>query len=172
MDIAVAASCLPLYANLLGIYVAGPSRVRLISRFHFRHKAPASMQSLGRLRLWPSSSGSKTNKAESPATKQRYGLTPYNACLLYTSRSLPEIGRKFDRDHTTVMHAVRKVEELIIEDQSLAENIEILRRTLENWFGFRISGLNKKIVEDLFFDFCFCWFVVECKKIKISLFLG
>ena len=29
-----------------------------------------------------------------------------------TSRSLPEIGRKFDRDHTTVMHAVRKVEEL------------------------------------------------------------
>lgn len=49
-----------------------------------------------------------------------------------TSRSLPEIGRKFDRDHTTVMHAVRKVEELILEDQSLAENIEILRRTLEN----------------------------------------
>ena len=33
-----------------------------------------------------------------------------------TSRSLPEIGRKFDRDHTTVMPAVRKVEELILED--------------------------------------------------------
>ncbi|MBO5441539.1 MAG: chromosomal replication initiator protein DnaA [Alphaproteobacteria bacterium] len=49
-----------------------------------------------------------------------------------TSRSLPEIGRKFERDHTTVMHAVRKIEELIIEDQALAENIEILRRTLEN----------------------------------------
>lgn len=49
-----------------------------------------------------------------------------------TSRSLPEIGRKFDRDHTTVMHAVRKVEELIIEDPTLAENVEILRRTLEN----------------------------------------
>lgn len=49
-----------------------------------------------------------------------------------TSRSLPEIGRKFDRDHTTVMHAVRKVEELIVEDPTLAENIEILRRTLEN----------------------------------------
>jgi chromosomal replication initiator protein len=49
-----------------------------------------------------------------------------------TSRSLPEIGRKFDRDHTTVMHAVRKVEELIVEDQSLAENIEVLRKTLEN----------------------------------------
>lgn len=49
-----------------------------------------------------------------------------------TSRSLPEIGRKFDRDHTTVMHAVRKVEELIIEDASLAENVDTLRRSLEN----------------------------------------
>ncbi len=48
-----------------------------------------------------------------------------------TSRSLPEIGRKFDRDHTTVMHAVRKVEELIMEDVSLAENVETLRRMLE-----------------------------------------
>ena len=48
-----------------------------------------------------------------------------------TSRSLPEIGRKFDRDHTTVMHAVRKVEELILEDSSLAENVDSLRRALE-----------------------------------------
>ena len=49
-----------------------------------------------------------------------------------TSRSLPEIGRKFDRDHTTVMHAVRKVEELILEDASLAENVDALRRILES----------------------------------------
>lgn len=48
-----------------------------------------------------------------------------------TSRSLPEIGRKFDRDHTTVMHAVRKVEELVLEDASMAESVEALRRTLE-----------------------------------------
>ena len=48
-----------------------------------------------------------------------------------TSRSLPEIGRKFDRDHTTVMHAVRKVEELIVEDQALAESVDALRRSLE-----------------------------------------
>ena len=41
-------------------------------------------------------------------------------------------GRKFDRDHTTVMHAVRKVEELILEDVSLAENVDALRRTLES----------------------------------------
>ena len=48
-----------------------------------------------------------------------------------TSRSLPEIGRKFDRDHTTVMHAVRKVEELILEDSSVAENVDALRRLLD-----------------------------------------
>jgi len=49
-----------------------------------------------------------------------------------TSRSLPEIGRKFGgRDHTTVMHAVRKVEELRETDSSFAEDVELLRRMLE-----------------------------------------
>jgi len=50
-----------------------------------------------------------------------------------TTRSLPEIGRKFGgRDHTTVMHAVRKVEELRAKDHTLAEDIDILRRMLES----------------------------------------
>jgi chromosomal replication initiator protein len=49
-----------------------------------------------------------------------------------TPRSLPEIGRKFGgRDHTTVMHAVRKIEELIAADRALAEDIELLKRMLE-----------------------------------------
>ena len=49
-----------------------------------------------------------------------------------TSRSLPEIGRKFGgRDHTTVMHAVKKVEELRECDSSFAEDVELLRRMLE-----------------------------------------
>ncbi|WP_299623722.1 chromosomal replication initiator protein DnaA [Pelagibius sp.] len=49
-----------------------------------------------------------------------------------TSRSLPEIGRKFGgRDHTTVMHAVRKVEELKATDSGFAEDVELLRRMLE-----------------------------------------
>jgi len=48
-----------------------------------------------------------------------------------TSRSLPEIGRKFDRDHTTVMHAVRKIEELLSQDTALAKSIDSLRRSLE-----------------------------------------
>ena len=50
-----------------------------------------------------------------------------------TSRSLPEIGRKFgNRDHTTVMHAVQRVTELMAVDASFAENVELLRRMLES----------------------------------------
>ena len=49
-----------------------------------------------------------------------------------TSRSLPEIGRKFGgRDHTTVMHAVRRVDELRTADAAFAEDVELLRRMLE-----------------------------------------
>ena len=48
-----------------------------------------------------------------------------------TSRSLPEIGRKFGgRDHTTVMHAVRKIEELIDKDPAIAQDCDVLRRAL------------------------------------------
>ena len=50
-----------------------------------------------------------------------------------TSRSLPEIGRKFGgRDHTTVMHAIRKIDELTADDQTLAEDVRLLRRGLES----------------------------------------
>ena len=50
-----------------------------------------------------------------------------------TSRSLPEIGRKFgNRDHTTVMHAVSRVTELMEQDSDFAERIELLRRMLES----------------------------------------
>ena len=49
-----------------------------------------------------------------------------------TSRSLPEIGRRFGgRDHTTIMHGVKKIEELRSADRSLAEDIDLLRRLLE-----------------------------------------
>ncbi len=50
-----------------------------------------------------------------------------------TTRSLPEIGRKFGgRDHTTVIHAVRKIEQLREEDAALDEDVDLLRRMLEN----------------------------------------
>ena len=49
-----------------------------------------------------------------------------------TSRSLPEIGRRFGgRDHTTVMHGVKRIEELRVSDGQIAEDLELLRRTLE-----------------------------------------
>ena len=50
-----------------------------------------------------------------------------------TQRSLPEIGRKFgNRDHTTVMHAVSRVGELMARDAVFAEDVELLRRLLES----------------------------------------
>ena len=49
-----------------------------------------------------------------------------------TSRSLPEIGRSFGgRDHTTVMHGVRKIEELKMLDSQISDDLELLRRSLE-----------------------------------------
>jgi chromosomal replication initiator protein len=45
---------------------------------------------------------------------------------------LPEIGRRFGgRDHTTVMHGVRRIEELRITDSQIADDLELLRRALE-----------------------------------------
>ena len=49
-----------------------------------------------------------------------------------TLRSLPEIGRRFGgRDHTTVLHAVRKIEGLVDSDAALADEIELLKRLLQ-----------------------------------------
>ncbi len=49
-----------------------------------------------------------------------------------TLRSLPEIGRRFGgRDHTTVLHAVRKIEGLVGSDNALADEIEVLKRQLQ-----------------------------------------
>ncbi|WP_068084647.1 chromosomal replication initiator protein DnaA [Polycladidibacter stylochi] len=51
---------------------------------------------------------------------------------MMTPRSLPEIGRRFgNRDHTTVLHAVRKIEELSKADNGLAQELELLKRMLD-----------------------------------------
>ncbi|MBE9635888.1 chromosomal replication initiator protein DnaA [Salipiger mangrovisoli] len=53
-------------------------------------------------------------------------------CKQLTARSLPEIGRRFGgRDHTTVMHGVKRIEELRMQDSQIADDIELLRRALE-----------------------------------------
>lgn len=47
-----------------------------------------------------------------------------------TTKSLPEIGRAFDRDHTTVIHAVKKVEELCETGADFRDEIDALRHSL------------------------------------------
>ena len=48
-----------------------------------------------------------------------------------TPRSFPEIGRRFGgRDHTTVLHAVRKIENLLQQDTKLSHEVELLRRLI------------------------------------------
>ena len=48
-----------------------------------------------------------------------------------TLRSLPEIGRRFGgRDHTTVIHAVRKIEGLTGSDRTLLDEVELPKRML------------------------------------------
>ena len=50
-----------------------------------------------------------------------------------TSRSLPEIGRTFGgRDHTTVMHAVSRIEALMLEDSMIADDLELLKRNIDS----------------------------------------
>jgi len=49
-----------------------------------------------------------------------------------TTKSLPDIGRRFGgRDHTTIMHGIRKIEELKATDSQLVEDLDLLRRLLE-----------------------------------------
>ena len=47
-----------------------------------------------------------------------------------TTKSLPDIGRAFDRDHTTVIHAVKTIEDLRTKDPAFKEETDSLRRTL------------------------------------------
>jgi chromosomal replication initiator protein len=50
-----------------------------------------------------------------------------------TPRSLPEIGRRFGgRDHTTIMHGVRRIEDLMQTDSQLSDDLQLLRRLLES----------------------------------------
>jgi chromosomal replication initiator protein len=49
-----------------------------------------------------------------------------------TPRSLPEIGRRFGgRDHTTIMHGVKKIEELMATDSQLNDDLNLLKRLLQ-----------------------------------------
>ena len=52
-------------------------------------------------------------------------------CKQHTTRSYPDIGRRFGgRDHTTVLHGVRKIEELMAQDDQIARDVGALTRKL------------------------------------------
>ena len=49
----------------------------------------------------------------------------------HTVNSLPDIGRKFsNRDHTTVIHAVKKIEELMKKDNEIERSVLEIKKKL------------------------------------------
>ncbi len=71
-----------------------------------------------------------SRRAQSVVRPRQIGM--YLAKKL-TSRSLPEIGRRFGgRDHSTVLHAVRKIEKLLAQDEALQQEVNLLTRILKD----------------------------------------
>ena len=69
------------------------------------------------------------------ARRSRYLVRPRQTAIylakLLTSKSLPEIGRSFsNRDHTTVIHAVKKIDELLKKDNDIKESVATLKKKL------------------------------------------
>jgi len=108
--------------EILGhIYRSGePKRVRIedIQRIVARHYNVSKTELL-------------SNRRTRTIVKPRQ-IAMYLAKVM-TPRSLPEIGRRFGgRDHTTVLHAVRKIEDLTGNDNTLAQELELLRRLIND----------------------------------------
>ena len=73
-----------------------------------------------------------------------FRITSYNVCYtkllraMYLSRQLtsssyPEIGERFGgKDHSTIIHAIRKIEKLIEEDFQLRSTVDSLKKELTN----------------------------------------
>ncbi|TYR29762.1 chromosomal replication initiator protein DnaA [Mesorhizobium microcysteis] len=101
------------------VYRAGePKRVRIedIQRIVARHYNVSKTELL-------------SNRRTRTIVKPRQ-VAMYLAKVM-TPRSLPEIGRRFGgRDHTTVLHAVRKIEGLSGADNTMAQEIELLKRLI------------------------------------------
>jgi chromosomal replication initiator protein len=72
------------------------------------------------------------------SSKRQKSLTSARHIAMYlckelTTKSLPDIGAKFGgRDHSTVIHAVKKVKELMLIDKPFAADLEILQKSLES----------------------------------------
>jgi chromosomal replication initiator protein len=103
------------------VYSAGePKRVRIedIQRIVARHYNVSKTELL-------------SNRRTRTIVKPRQ-VAMYLAKVM-TPRSLPEIGRRFGgRDHTTVLHAVRKIEGLSDTDNTIAQELELLKRLISD----------------------------------------
>ena len=101
------------------VYSAGePKRVRIedIQRVVARHYNVSKTELL-------------SNRRTRTIVKPRQ-VAMYLAKVM-TPRSLPEIGRRFGgRDHTTVLHAVRKIEGISSSDNTMAQELELLKRLI------------------------------------------
>ena len=67
--------------------------------------------------------------------RSRYLVRPRQTAIyltkILTSKSLPEIGREFsNRDHTTIIHSVKTIEQIKEKDSEMVENINILKNQI------------------------------------------
>ncbi len=121
------------HANLFGRAVTPDSAQEVLHDLLRAHDRRVTIEEIQRkvaehynIRLTDMSSARRARNVARPRQVAMY------LAKQLTSRSLPEIGRRFgNRDHTTVMHAVSRISELMQADSAFAEDVELLRRMLE-----------------------------------------
>lgn len=122
------------HANLFGRPITLESAHEVLHDVLRAHEKRVSIEEIQRkvaehynLRLTDMSSARRARNVARPRQVAMY------LAKQLTQRSLPEIGRRFgNRDHTTVMHAVSRVAELMTQDASFAEDVTLLRKMLES----------------------------------------
>ncbi|MBX6741739.1 MAG: chromosomal replication initiator protein DnaA [Acetobacteraceae bacterium] len=122
------------HANLFGRPITLESAHEVLHDVLRAHEKRVSIEEIQRkvaehynLRLTDMSSARRARNVARPRQVAMY------LAKQLTQRSLPEIGRRFgNRDHTTVMHAVSRVAELMTQDPSFAEDVALLRKMLES----------------------------------------
>ncbi len=122
------------HANLFGRPITLESTQEVLHDVLKAHERRVTIEEIQRkvAEQWSIRLTDMTSARRSRAVARPRQVAMYLAKQL-TSRSLPEIGKKFgNRDHTTVMHAVARVTELMAQDSEFQERVELLRRMLES----------------------------------------
>ena len=122
------------HANLFGRPITLESTQEVLHDVLKAHERRVTIEEIQRkvAEHWSIRLTDMTSARRSRAVARPRQVAMYLAKQL-TSRSLPEIGKKFgNRDHTTVMHAVSRVTELMGQDTEFQERVELMRRMLES----------------------------------------